>query len=77
MSSLSICAILLTVFNFSTYVVNKHPIIYIHGDMYLKLTTISVYMEGNEISQTQMKIMKKYEYNKSLLDVLPQVCGFV
>jgi len=45
--------------------------------MYLKLTTISVYMEGNEISQTQMKIMKKYEYNKSLLDVLPQVRGFV
>ena len=74
MSSLSIRAILLTVFNFSTYMVNKHLI---HGDMYLKLTTISVYMEGNEISQTQMKIMKKYEYNKSLLDVLPQVRGFV
>jgi len=45
--------------------------------MYLKLTTISVYTEGNEISQTQIKIMKKYEYNKSLLDVLPQVRGFV
>jgi len=27
MSSLSVCAILLTVFDFSTYVVNKHLII--------------------------------------------------
>ena len=31
MSSLSICAILLTVFDFSTYVVNKHLIILFIG----------------------------------------------